>query len=285
MDSLYSDEQIFIPLISDYGFKVTFGNESNTLFLRKSLQALIKSDIPIREVRFDKNTFEGTTQDGRSGIFDLACIDENGNHFIVEMQYGDAPHFVQRMKFYAFHKLNVLVEKGDFDYGRLPKIYCIGVLAKPILPYLDYHTVVNLRSEQGELIDDQMTFAVIELTKFTLQVEDIKTDLEKLLYTMKTLHKAKEPIQFPQFWNEEWLKIAIDELDRRKMTPDERAAFAMMIARNAEAVYAEKRKIEAVKTDAVERALQAGLAVDLIAQINNVSTQFVEEIRAQLNKI
>ena len=69
MDSLYSDDQIFIPLISDYGFKATFGNESSTLFLRKSLQALIKSNVPIREVRFDKNTFEGTTQDGRSGIF------------------------------------------------------------------------------------------------------------------------------------------------------------------------------------------------------------------------
>lgn len=284
MDSLYSDEQIFIPLISDYGFKVTFGNESNTLFLRKSLQALIKSDVPIREVRFDKNTFEGTTQDGRSGIFDLACIDENGNHFIVEMQYGDAPNFVQRMKFYAFHKLNSLVEKGDFDYSRLSKIYCIGVLAKPVLPYASYHTVANLRSEQGELADEQMTFVIVELTKFTLQAEEIKTDLEKLLYTMKTLHKVKDPIQYPQFWNEEWLKIAIDELDRRKMTPDERAAFAMTIARNAEAVYAEKRKIEALKRDAVTRGLQVGLAVDLIAQINDVSTEFVQDIQNQLSK-
>jgi len=101
---------------------------------------------------------------------------------------------------------------------------------------------------------------------------------------MKTIHKVKEPLQFPQFWDEEWLKIAIDELDRRKMTPDERANFEIMIARNAEVVYGEKRKIEAVKIEAIERALQAGLTVDLIAQINDVSTQFVEEIRDQLNR-
>ncbi|MBB3836928.1 putative transposase/invertase (TIGR01784 family) [Runella defluvii] len=78
-------------------FKATFGNEANTLFLRKALQALIKSETPIKEVKFDKNTFEGITRDGRSGIFDLACTDDNDNHFIVEMQYGDAPYFVQRM--------------------------------------------------------------------------------------------------------------------------------------------------------------------------------------------
>ncbi len=32
METLYSNDQIFIPIISDYGFKATFGNEVNTLF-------------------------------------------------------------------------------------------------------------------------------------------------------------------------------------------------------------------------------------------------------------
>ena len=57
MEALYTDDQIFIPIISDYGFKATFGNEANTLFLRRALQALIKSDIAITDVKFDKNTF------------------------------------------------------------------------------------------------------------------------------------------------------------------------------------------------------------------------------------
>lgn len=58
--SKYTDDQIFIPIISDYGFKATFGNEANTLFLRRALQALIKSEVPIKEVKFDKNTFEAS---------------------------------------------------------------------------------------------------------------------------------------------------------------------------------------------------------------------------------
>ena len=51
-------ETPFIAFTSDYGFKATFGNESNTFFLRKALQALIKSPIPIEHVEFVKTDFQ-----------------------------------------------------------------------------------------------------------------------------------------------------------------------------------------------------------------------------------
>ena len=291
MEALYTDNQIFIPIISDYGFKATFGNEANTLFLRKALQALIKSDVAIKEVKFDKNTFEGITQDGRSGIFDLACTDENGNHFIVEMQYGDAPNFVQRMKFYSLHKFNAMVKKGKFDYSTLEKIYCVGILANNINPYSHFHNVSNIRNEQGELIDDQMTFVTVELDKFTLQEADCQTDLQKLIYTMRTIHTVTQPTQFPQFWNEEWLKVAIDELDSRKMTPDEKASLEILIARNAESVKAESKKIKearesenlAVKTEMVINAVSMGLTVEQCAKLANVSSDFILSVQRQFS--
>ncbi len=283
MEALYTNDQIFIPIISDYGFKATFGNETNTLFLRKALQALIKSNIPIKEVTFDKNTFEGVTKDGRSGIFDLACTDENNNHFIVEMQYGDAPNFIQRMKFYSLHKFNAMVKKGKFDYSILQKIYCVGILANNINPYANFHNVSNFRNEQGELIDDQMTFVTIELDKFMLQEIDCQTDLQKLIYTMRTIHTVTQPTQFPQFWNEEWLKVAIDELDSRKMTPDEKASLEILIARNAESVKAENRKIKDAREDekvlTIRKSLARGLDVELIADIAGTSVDFVLSVQ------
>ena len=287
MEALYTDDQIFIPIISDYGFKATFGNEANTLFLRKALQALIKSEVAIKEVKFDKNTFEGITQDGRSGIFDLACTDENGNHFIVEMQYGDAPYFVQRMKFYALHKFNAMVKRGKFDYGTLTKIFCMAILANDILPYPQFHTVANLRNEQGELFDEQMTFITIELDKFTLQEVDCQTDLQKLIYTMKTIHTVTQTTQFPKFWDEAWLKVAIDELDSRKMTPDEKASLEILIARNAESVKAESRKIKQAidikNIETVTNALSMGLTVEQCAKLANVSVDFVLSVQRQLS--
>ena len=140
-------EQRFIPLISDYGFKATFGNESNSLFLRKALQALIVSDTPITNVTFLPNELNRLTFNGQSGIYDLACQDETGNFFIVEMQPGEYPEFIQRMKFYSLYRFNTLVKKGEYRFDRLPRIYCIGILANAIFPQIDaYHNLAVLRN-------------------------------------------------------------------------------------------------------------------------------------------
>ncbi|MCY7352000.1 MAG: Rpn family recombination-promoting nuclease/putative transposase [Cytophagaceae bacterium] len=148
MEELDTGEQRFIPLTSDYGFKVTFGNETNTLFLRQALQALIKSPFPIAEVVFDKNTVEGYTSDSRSGVYDISCMDEQGNHFIVEMQLSDYPQFLQRMKFYAAFKFNTLVKKGEYSFENIAKVYCIGILKSTIFSLIpDYHNISTLRNE------------------------------------------------------------------------------------------------------------------------------------------
>jgi predicted transposase/invertase (TIGR01784 family) len=149
-----------------------------------------------------------------------------------------------------------------------------------------------LRSEEGELIDSQMTFITVELSKFDKQLDDIQTDLEKLVYTMKTLHRTTTVNQYPQFWNEDWLKRAIDELDTRKMTPDERAYFARVTAANAEAVKAEKKKIQEakeegkleVKSNSVKKALKRGrLSVEEIAEDNDTTIDFVLSIQKQIS--
>ncbi|RYY18243.1 MAG: hypothetical protein EOO36_08650, partial [Cytophagaceae bacterium] len=144
MSDAYSFDSPFVSPLSDYGFKVTFGNQHNTLFLRRALQALIGSPVPIAAVSFEQTTFESTTTDGRSGLYDLACTDAEGNHFLVEMQVSRYPEFLQRMKFYAFTKFNTLVRRGDFHFGNMPRIYCVGILVHSIFPALPgYHQHLN----------------------------------------------------------------------------------------------------------------------------------------------
>lgn len=100
---------------------------------------------------------------------------------------------------------------------------------------------------------------------------------------MKTLHTT-EPTQYPAFWNEEWLKRAIDELDTRRMTPEERAYFARVTAANAEAVKAEQQRILEVKTETVTNLLALKvLTIEQIASAVGVSIDFVNEV-AKNNK-
>lgn len=148
------------------------------------------------------------------------------------------------------------------------------------------HTVASLRSEHGEIIDSQMTapadrFITVELAKFDKSVAEIETDLEKLVYTMKTLHTT-EPTQYPAFWDEEWLRRAIEELDTRKMTPEERAYFARVTAANAEAVKAEKQRIDAVKRATIRKLLiQGKLTTEEIADANDMPIEVVLGIQKE----
>ena len=283
---------LFIPIISDYGFKVTFGNEANTLFLRRALQALIESEVPIEQVTFLPNELARLTKDSRSGIYDLACRDTRGNFFIVEMQLSEYPEFIQRMKFYSLYRLNTLVKKGKYTFDNLPRIYCIGILAANIFPHIaTYHNTAVLRNQTGELIDEQTTFVTIELAKFDKPLSEVSTDLDKLIYTMKTVHTVTDPSQYPQFWTEEWLQTAIDELDKRAMTPEELLDYEMTLSANALAIKNEQLKIEAAeergvtKTLAVtKRLLQGKATVEEIAKANEVPVSFVRSIQQQLNQ-
>ncbi len=280
---------VYIPIISDYGFKVTFGNETDTRFLRKALQALIQSPLAIEQVEFIESEILGLTKDSRSGVYDIACVDEGGNQFIVEMQLSKYPDFIQRMKFYSFYRLNTLIRKGKYRFEGLPLIYCIGILASDIFPHIaDYHNIAVLKNEKGELIDNQTTFITVELAKFKKRLINVQTDLDKLIYTMKTLHKSTNPKQFPHFWDEEWLDAAIKELDTRAMTPEKRMAYEMTLSANALAIENENRKIEEAKFE-IQRStvknllLLNTLSVDQIAASVNVSVDFVLKIQQQLD--
>lgn len=184
-----------------------------------------------------------------------------------------------------------MVKKGEYKFENLPKIYCIGILAKSIFSQIaDYHNIAILRNAKNETIDDQMTFVTVELDKFKKQENEVITNLDKLIYTMQNLHKVTETSQFPAFWNEDWLKKAISEVDTRNMTTEQKLAFEMTISANALAVKnenkkireAEERKTKMIQTETVTKALSKGIDVETTAEISGTTLDFVLEIQRQL---
>lgn len=70
------------------------------------------------------------------------------------------------------------------------------------------------------------------------------------------------------------------------MTTEEKASLEILIARNAESVKAESRKIkeaeQRVKAEMVTNALNMGLTVEQCAKLANVSADFVLSVQRQL---
>ena len=274
------NEKKFISLLSDYGFKVAFADESNTLFLRRALQALIQSEIPIKSVQFLRNEFVGITEDSRGGVFDLVCEDENQRTFIVEMQLGYYKHFIQRAKFYAFQRFNTLVEKGKYQFDNLTPIYCIGFLAKGIFPKSnEYYHFGRLMNQKGEELDQQITHIIVEINKFEKKENDIQSDLDKLIYIMKNLEHIKGVDQLPKFLTEDWIEQAMQKLDKSQMTPDQRMHYEMMLAKNATIIemLKEDEKKQIVKETA-KAMKDDGEPVEKIMKYTKLSKEEIESL-------
>ena len=105
---------------------------------------------------------------------------------------------------------------------------------------------------------------------------------------MKALSQVKAPIQYPKFWTEDCIEVAIKELDVRKLSAKDRMAYIMTLSRNAEAVYTSAENIKnaelKVKIDNIIQCFKIGLEFAVIAQINQVSLDFVTEIKEYAEK-
>lgn len=242
-------EPLYASIMSDYGFKVTFGNENNTLFLRKAIQLLIKSKIPIRHISFIRNEVSGLTKTARGAVYDIACEDEKQNVFIVEMQMVDFKKFVQRSKFYGFHVFNKMVQKGKYSFTGLKDVYVISFLAGHLFESKEFHHICNLRNQRGQKLDSQLTFVFLELGKWNKELHQIKNDLDKLIYIMKMTDSISrdKPYQLPHFLSEEWIETAMKELELGNMTPDERMAYEMEMARVGSIISAFEEKVEEIE--------------------------------------
>jgi predicted transposase/invertase (TIGR01784 family) len=294
VDRVIRENERFIPFTSDYGFKVTFGNEQNTVFLKKALQILIDSDVPIKEIFFKKSDFNALTVEDRNGIFDLYCQDEKDDIFIVEMQLQATLAFLNRLKFYGVHAFNSVIDKGKFDFNVTKKIYCIAFLGTDIFPFESCKNVLTLKNQDGLLADDQTTYITIELNKFNLKIHEIESDFEKLIYSIKYDKLMENTATRPAFMEEEWLKSAFDELDLRAMTPEKYRDYMVYKMRLAEA---ERIKEELVRNSKEEGRKEGEIKGEISATIKftdwsdekiaenlKVELKLVKQIRKELSK-
>ena len=127
-------------------------------------------------------------------------------------------------------------------------------MSKSIYTYPEYYSFGQVNNQNGYVMDSLLTYITVELDKFDLNADHISNDLEKLIFTMKNLQTyADLPMtEFSEFWTEEWLKIAVEELDTRRFSAEQYERYAITLARNASAVQMEQ--VKTAKARAEERA-------------------------------
>lgn len=286
----------FISILSDYGFKVTFGNESDTLFLRKSIQALIGSEIPIIEVELSRNETSAYTHQNNKGLYDVSCVDAERNHYIVEMQLTEFDEFLKRSIYYAANRYASMIRKGKLKFKKLKKVYMISILDGTVYPdSQEYHHIGLLRNQHNEIMSDRVTYVTLELPKWNKKITDIQSDLDKLIYFMKATHEVRTTDNFtpPTYWSEDWIDKALHELELSGMSPEDREyAERQLVKIIANQEYREKHeqmekdilRFEQKISTSIQRMLERGTPIDEIVELLDVTREEVLEIKEQMDK-
>jgi predicted transposase/invertase (TIGR01784 family) len=189
-------EERYLNLLTDFGFHKIFGTESNKDLLIDFLNQVIKEEGHIVDIKYLNPEQLGEFEMDRKAIFDIFCITEKEEYFIVEMQKASQAFFRDRSIFYASLPIQKQAPQGDWNF-RLNTVYFVAILDFVLFDEFEEdkeHVVEHVyltRDRTKTLYTKKLIFAFVELPKFKKIEEELKTHFDVWLYLLKNLPKLK----------------------------------------------------------------------------------------------
>ncbi|MFZ4474508.1 MAG: Rpn family recombination-promoting nuclease/putative transposase [Saprospiraceae bacterium] len=214
----------YINPFTDFGFKKLFGSEPNKDLLIDFLNQVLPSQRRIRDLTYAKHEHLGKTDLDRKAIFDLYCIGENGERFIVEMQKAKQNYFKDRCVYYASFPIQEQGQRGGWDF-QLSEVYTVGILDFVFDEDQEEAQVrheVQLKDQQCRVFYDKLTFIYLEMPNFTKTEAELETTFDKWMYVLKHLPDLERR---PQVLQERVFEKLFSVAEIAKFTPEERQGY------------------------------------------------------------
>ncbi|MEQ8706321.1 MAG: Rpn family recombination-promoting nuclease/putative transposase [Phaeodactylibacter sp.] len=217
------DDKYINPL-TDFGFKKLFGTEPNKILLIDFLNQILPQRHRIKDLSYSRNEQMGLNELDRKAVFDLYCIGESGERFIVEIQKAKQNYFKDRSIYYSSFPIQEQAKKGEWSY-RLEPVYTVGILDF----IFDDHKledellhIVELKNQNCEVFYDKLKFIYIELPKFRKKEEELDTQFDKWLFVFKHLSGLQDR---PKKLQDKIFERLFEAAEIAKFTPEEREAY------------------------------------------------------------
>ena len=284
-----SRHKYFNPF-TDFGFKKIFGEEPNKALLIDFLNELLRSEeSTIVDLEYLTNEQLGHAPTVRRAVFDIHCRNQDGEHFIVEMQKTRQKYFKDRSLYYATFPIRSQGKPpGDWDF-QLQRVYMVGVL--DFVFDEDEHEPEKFRYDvkltdidTQKVFYDKLSFIYLEMPKFNKGPTELENHFEKWLYALKnmpaldavpdTLREEAflqlfRTAEIAQFSETEYLAY----LDSLKVYRDNANTFNYAI----EEAY-EKGRIEERRGNAL-KMIKEGIPLDTVSEITGLSAEELQRLK------
>ena len=284
------NEQRYVDILSNGGFKAFFGDESNKEAVMALLNTMLPKHRQIKEIDYQPTEHQGPViGQSKEFKFDFMCSDASGTKFIVETQRYREKSWFKRCVSYAsraFDRQN----KTGFDYDVAP-VYLIGLMGvdidHPDKEYWEnrYISEYTFREKEcHDLLDETIVIIFAELTRFQKAEDECVTMEDKLLYLLKNSGKMTAP---PKWAAERPCKDLLDAFEIGDFSKTKREQYDKDMydekRRNGELAAAREDGIAEGhaegRAEAVRMMLAAGIPVETIAGALGISVEECEGYR------
>jgi predicted transposase/invertase (TIGR01784 family) len=284
---------VFLNPLTDFGFKKVFLDKKLLIAFLNDVMALSIVDInylPAEQL--------GDVKKERRAIFDLYCITENKEHFIVEMQKGRQRYFSDRALFYVSYPIRSQAPRGEEWNYKLNPVYLLSILDLILFDDKESENdvidkVYLMRERAKTRFSEKLNFVFIELPKFSKKLDELETNTDRWLYCLK--HLSEMETRPPQITGEAFERLfelaKIEKLTSKEMKAYKESILAYSdvrdiveyardenLAKGRAEGRAEGKWEETVQV--IMNGHEAGFSLEAIALYTKLTVEEVSEIIA-----
>ena len=284
----YKGAGVFADLLTDRTFKKAFNPDTkNKVCLIALLNAVLEGEIssPIVDVQSRDKEFNDGSNENRTTVFDLYCIDSAQRRFIIEVQLLMQENIVNRAIYYASQTVIAQGERGQkYNYELKP---VVTVVFMEFNVFVDdrYIRRAKLREINGASVSDVLSFAFVELPKFNKPLDQLETTLDKGLYVLKNM---KNLTQMPKQYANTAFELLFSTAYLAKLSKEEQK----MIDEAQKAKWDEyainkaalDRGQNIARREMAKKMLVEGDSVEKVVRISELPESDVLAIKAEIEK-
>jgi predicted transposase/invertase (TIGR01784 family) len=266
----------YINPLTDFGFKKLFGTEPNKILLVDFLNQILPEKHKIKDLSYSRNEQVGVSPIDRKAIFDLYCIGESGERFIVEVQKAKQNYFKDRSIYYSSFPIQEQAKKGDWDFKQEP-VYTVGILDFIFDDHKNEEELlhlIELKNQRCEVFYDKLKFIYIELPKFKKAQDELDNHFDKWLYVFRHLSELQDR---PQQLQDRIFQKLFEAAEIAKFTIEEREAYEESLK-----YY---RDIKNVVDTSREEGILAGLEQGIEQGIEKRTLEFAKKMKEKNESI
>jgi predicted transposase/invertase (TIGR01784 family) len=276
----------YINPFTDFGFKKLFGSEPNKDLLIDFLNQVLPGKHQIKDLTYARTEQLGSSEADRKAIFDLYCVGENGERFIVEMQKAKQNFFKDRGVYYSSFPIQEQAKKGNWNY-QLAAVYLVGILDfvfSEDTAVKEVRHEVQLKDQNCRIFYDKLTYIYLEMPNFNKTEDRLQSNFDKWMYVLQQLPYLQKR---PQTLQDRVFQKLFEAAEIAKFTPDEKNNYEESLKyyrdlKNVVDTSFDEGKAEGIlegKANIARQMKSEGEPIDKIARFTGLSKKEIEDLK------